>query len=327
MKQKSGAQICSAESSGRSSALHGLQAVVLATMAMGAADALATEGGGNSYPVGVETNNIGLMLPEGLHPFMYYSHYTATHFKDNNGDDNRQFARFRLESNVVAVRLSYVWPGVRVFGANVETRVAQPICDVDLDLAIATPRGPLDRSGSKTGLADTSFSPIILGWHAPTYHHTFGLESHLKDGSYNVSDRVNTGRNYYQVASFYALTWFPAKNVDINAKLRYAFNTRNKDTNYQSGDEATLEFSAGYHVMPSLALGLNGYIYRQTTDDQLNGLAVNGNGNRGRVNALGPYISYSFTPKVTLIVKLQSEFGAHNRPEGTRLWGQMRIPF
>ena len=113
------------------------------------------------------------------------------------------------------------------------------------------------------------------------------------------------------------------------AKLRVAGYPKieKKEEKPTDAAPATLEFSAGYHATPSLALGLNGYIYRQTTDDKLNGLAVNGNGNRGRVNALGPYVSYSFTPKVTLIVKLQSEFGAHNKPEGTRLWGQMRIPF
>jgi len=327
MKQKNGAQICSAGSWLKPLALHRWKAGVLATMAMGAVDALATEGGGNSNPVGVETNYNGMMPPEGLHTFAYYAHYTADRFKDNNGDDNRKFTRFKLESNGMALRVSYVWPGVRVFGATVETRLAQPVGHVDLKQAIATPSGPLDRSGGKTGLADFSFSPIILGWHSSTYHYTLGLEGHLKDGSYKVSDRVNTGRNYYQAGAFYALTWFPAESVDINAKLRYASNTRNKDTNYQSGDEATLEFSAGYHVTPSLASGVNGYIYRQTTDDTLNGLAVNGNGNRGRVNALGPYISYSFTPKMTLIVKLQSEFGARNRPEGTRFWGQTRIPF
>jgi hypothetical protein len=176
-------------------------------------------------------------------------------------------------------------------------------------------------------LADTSFSPIILGWHSPAYHQTVGLDSHLKVGAYDAADRVNTGRNYYQLAPFYALTWFPAKNVDVNAKFRYAFNTRNKATNYESGDEASIEFSAGYRATPSFAFGLNGYIYRQTTDDRQNGIRVNGNGNRGRVNAIGPYISYSFTPQVTLILKVQSEFDARNRPEGTRIWAQTRIPF
>ena len=181
----------------------------------------------------------------------------------------------------------------------------------------------LDRSGQHTGLADMSLSPVILGWHSPTYHQTVGLDTHLKTGSYDPAALVNTGRNYYQAAPFYALTWFPRK--DVNAKLRYAVNGRNKATNYHSGNEATLEFSAGWRASPKLALGLNGYLYRQTTDDKLNGGIVAAN--RGRVNALGPYVNYQVTPKFALLAKLQSEFDARNKPQGTRLWLQTRIPF
>jgi hypothetical protein len=305
------------------------QAVFAMAAAGSAFNAAATEGGGNSYPVGVETNYNGLMLPEGLHPFYYYSHYSASHSKDNQGNDNAKLASFHIESNIVAARLSYVWPGVKLFGANVETRLVQAVAAVNLDAAVARPGplGPLDRSGSRTGLADTAFTPFILGWHSAKFHQTLGLDTHLKVGSFDSAERVNIGRNYYQFAPFYAFTWFPAKNVDVNAKLRYARNTRNTETDYQSGDEATLEFSAGYHATPAFAFGVNGYLYRQTTDDRQHGVPVNGNGNRGVVNAIGPYLSYSVTPKVTLVLKVQSEFNARNRPEGTRIWVQARIPF
>jgi hypothetical protein len=306
-----------------------LHAAVMMAAATAAFNAVATEGGGNSYPVGVETNYNGLMLPEGLHPFYYYSYYSASHFKDNRGNNSAQLAKFHIESNIVAARLSYIWPGVKLFGANLETRVVQAVAKIDMDAAVARPAplAPLDHSGSRTGLADTSFSPLILGWHSPGFHQTLGLDTHLKVGAYDSAERVNTGRNYYQLAPFYAFTWFPTRDIDVNAKIRYAYNTRNTATDYKSGNEATLEFSAGYHATPAFAFGVNGYIYRQTSDDTQHGASVNGNGNRGSVNAIGPYFSYSITPKVTLVVKMQSEFNARNRPEGTRIWAQARIPF
>jgi hypothetical protein len=299
-----------------------------AALVLASTGAIATEGGGNSYPMGVETNYNGVMLPEGLHPFAYYAHYEASHSKDNSGNDNARLAYFGLRSDVVAGRLSYVWPGVRLFGATVETRVVQAVASVNLSLGIVRPppAGPLDRSGSRTGLADTAFSPIILGWHSPTYHQTAGIDSHLKTGTYDVAQRVNTGRNYYQLAPFYALTWFPFGGADVNAKFRYAVNSRNKATNYRSGDEASVEFSAGYRMTPVIAVGVNGYVYRQTTDDMQNGVAVNGNGNRGRVNVLGPYLVVSTSPRWSVIAKLQTDIDARNRPEGTRLWVQTRIP-
>lgn len=298
-----------------------------ALLALCGACAHATEGGGNSYPMGVETNYNGVMLPDGAHWFAYYSHYSATHSRNGVGIDNPQLARFRIDSDVVAPRLSYVWPGLTLFGARVETRVVQAIASVDLDAAIAK-RGlpPPDRGGYRLGLADMAFTPIILGWSWSNYHHTVGIDTHLKTGTYDVGERVNTGRNYAQAALFYAFTWFPAPGFDVNAKFRYAVNGRNKATNYQSGDEATIEFSGGYRISPDLAIGINGYVYRQTSDDRQSGIAVN-NGNRGRVNALGPYINYNLTPRMALVAKVQSEFGARNRPQGTRVWLQARIQF
>jgi hypothetical protein len=77
-----------------------------AALVIVSAAAMATEGGGNSYPVGVETHYNSLMLPEGLYPFVYYAHYEASHSKDNAGNDNPRLAYFGLRSDAVAGRLS-----------------------------------------------------------------------------------------------------------------------------------------------------------------------------------------------------------------------------
>lgn len=292
-----------------------------------AGPASATEGGGNSYPIGVDNTFAGYMLPEGAHWLLFYQHYTATQFKDNAGNDNPRFVDFRLQSDVVAPRLSYVWPGVVLLGANVETRIVQPISAVDLNLGIARPAPfpPLDHGGHKTGLSDLSFSPIILGWHGTTFHQTLGVETNLPTGSYDVHAYVNTGRNYDQVAPVYAFTWFPTPLSDVSAKFRWGFNDRNKATGYHSGNEASIEFSAGYRATLQLLVGLNGYIYRQTTDDEVNGVVVKGN--KGRVNALGPFASFRFSPNFSLTLRIQSEFGARNRPQGIRFWAMALCPF
>jgi hypothetical protein len=289
--------------------------------------ARATEGGGNSYPIGVDNTFAGYMLPEGAHWLLFYQHYSAPHFKDNAGNNSPRFSDFHLQSDVLAPRLSYVWRDVHFLGANIETRIVQPIAAVDLTLGIArrAPLLPLDKGGQKTGLADMSFSPVILGWHGATFHQTLGIETHLRTGSYDVHDNVNTGRNYNQLAPVYAFTWFPSARTDVSAKFRYGFNDRNSATGYRSGDEASVEFSAGYRVLQSLLLGLNGYVYRQTTDDDLNGVAVPDT--RGRVNALGLFASYRITPQFAVTLRMQSEFGARNRPQGTRFWAMVLLPF
>lgn len=289
----------------------------------------ATEGNGNSYPLGVETNMSGLMLPEGLTSLLYYTHYDASHVKGNNGDDNANIARYRIKSDTVSLRLSYVWPGVKWLGANVETRaaLAVPTIDLTLDVARPAPLAPLDKGGTTTDLGDLSFAPILLGWHGKTLHQTAGIETFLPTGAYDKDEPLNTGRNYYQVAPFYAVTWLPAERWEASAKLRYGINSKNDSTDYRSGDELTLEFSGGYRFTERLSAGINGYLYRQVSDDRLDGYSVNGNGNRGSVNALGPYVMYRFSKEFAVVAKWQEEFGAKNKAEGSRMWLQARLPF
>ena len=291
--------------------------------------ALASEGGGSQYPLGVETHFSGVMAPPGYHQFLYYSHYESSHSKDNNGDDNPRLAYFKIRTDSIATRASYVWPNITILGANVETRAAIALPTIELSLGIARPgpAGPLDRSGSKTGLADLSVHPVVLGWHLPTVHQMAGIELLFPTGAYDATAPVNIGRNYYGLGPSYSVTWLPRQGVDVSAKVRYGMSTTNKETNYRSGDELTFEFGGNFLVDRSIQIGATGYAYVQTTDDKQNGAIVNGNGNRGRVFALGPSMAYIFTPKVALIAKVQFEFEARNRSEGTRVWLQMKLPF
>ncbi|AWT12750.1 hypothetical protein DM292_17540 [Stutzerimonas frequens] len=306
----------------------GVSLAVAVSLACAGSLAQASESNGSQYPVGVDTNLSGLMLPEGLNMLLYYSRYTADTITDDHGDSRAAVADYDVEANVVATRFSYVWPGVKWLGANVETRLVLVVPTIDLTLDINRPGGlpPLDRGGSTTALGDTTFAPVLLGWHSKTLHQIAGVETFLPTGEYDVNEPVNAGRNYYQVAPFYAATWFPNPRWEASAKLRYGMNTTNADTDYRSGDELTLEFSGGYRLTERLSAGINGYWFEQTTDDEIDNRTV-AEGNQGSVKAIGPYVSYRFASNFALIAKWQEEFDAENRPEGTRLWLQARLPF
>lgn len=297
-------------------------------LACAAGSALATEGGGSSYAVGVETNFTGAMLPEGTHTLMYYQHYEAGHNKDHSGKDNPRFAYFKSQADVVALRLSHIWPGLRLAGAHVESRIVLsfPTLDAYAGLNRPAPAPVLDRSGTIQRQGDTTLAPLLLGWHHGPWHQMAGAEVVAPTGDYDADLPVNAGRNTWQLAALYGVSWLPG-TWEASARLRYATNRRNPATDYRSGDELSLEFSAGHKIAPGLSLGLNGYLYRQLSDDIQNGTAVNGTGNRGRVNALGPYLAWSLSRQFSLVTKLQQEFDARNRAEGTRLWVQGRYSF
>uniref|UniRef100_UPI003C7E95ED SphA family protein n=1 Tax=Pseudomonas veronii TaxID=76761 RepID=UPI003C7E95ED len=89
-------------------------------------------------------------------------------------------------------------------------------------------------------------------------------------------------------------------------------NTRNPATHYKNGVEYRHEFAVGQHFGPWTA-GIGGYYYRQFSDDDAPGLT---SGNRARVLALGPAISY-FKPGLPPVwLHVYKEHDAVNRAEG-----------
>lgn len=309
----------------------GTIALALAALVLESGPALATEQGGSSYPVGVELG-YGDMLPPGLYNLAYFSHAEATSLKGNSGQD-LGWARYRLTADTISYRMQYVW-NTTLIDASVETALVLPFPAIDLEKRVSSALP--DTSGRRFGLTDPLLVPVRLTWRGEGISHSAALEIVAPLGAYDVNARVNTGRNYWQFAPAYALTWRPTAETPIGLKLRYGINTRNKDTHYQSGDELTLEYNAGYKLSPAMTLGIQGYFFRQTTDDELNGQATSatngrlfgsGIGNRGSANSIGPFLSYRFSPRFAVTAKYQQDYDVKNRGEFKRFWLQTLLPF
>jgi hypothetical protein len=70
---------------------------------------------------------------------------------------------------------------------------------------------------------------------------------------------------------------------------------------------------------------VNGYLYKQTTDDQLNGTAVAG-GNRGRDLAIGPQFRFFIGPHSAFAFKYYRDTLVQNKPRGNAFWFQLGVP-
>ena len=305
--------------------------LALAALVLHGGPAGATELGGSSYPVGVELG-FGDMLPPGLYNLAYYSRAQASSLKGESGQD-LGWARYRLTADTVSYRLQYVWK-TTLLGASAESALVLPFPAIDLEKRIAAALP--DTSGSRFGMTDPLLVPLRLAWKGEGFNQSAGLEIVAPLGAYDMNARVNTGRNYWQFAPAYALTYRPSADTVWGLKLRYGMNTTNKATNYRSGDELTVEYSAGYKLTSTTAFGLQGYVYRQTSDDELNGqptslangrLVGSGTGNRGSVNSFGPFLSYMVAPRFVVTGKYQQDFGVKNRGEFRRFWLQALLPF
>lgn len=309
----------------------GTISLALTAMVLHGGLAGATELGGSSYPVGVELG-YGDMLPPGLYNLAYYSHAQASSLKGNSGQD-LGWARYRLTADTISYRMQYVWNST-LLGASAESALVLPFPAIDLEKQVSSALP--DTSGSRFGMTDPLLVPVRLTWKGEGLNQSAGLEIVAPLGAYDVNARVNTGRNYWQFAPAYALTYRPSAETAIGLKLRYGINTTNNATSYRSGDELTLEYNAGYKLSPATTFGLQGYVYRQTTDDDLNGqstsatngrLIGSGIGNRGSANSIGPFLSYRLSPRFAVTGKYQQDFDVKNRGEFRRFWLQTLLPF
>jgi hypothetical protein len=138
------------------------------------------------------------------------------------------------------------------------------------------------------------------------------------------------------------LTWL-VSGKELSLNIGNSVNFTNPATNYKSGDELYFTYVLQQYLSKKLAVGLEGYYYRQITNDVQNGVVVNttppanpfqsedplnqGPGNRGETFSLGPTVSYNPTENVFLNVHWVHEIFSYNRKQGDSVWLRAAVRF
>ncbi len=199
-----------------------------------------------------------------------------------------------------------------------------------------------------TGLGDTTFIPFFISFEAPGAYLHVNLspaEFTAPTGQYDRNDPIgaNVGQNYFSYRPAVVVTYLNPHGLELDANTNLSFNGINGATHYKSGDEFSVTFAAIQHFSPALGLGFEGYYYKQFTGDRQNGVEVNtvrplsafvpfdplnqGPGNKGQVFAIGPAMTYNFTPTVATDIRYQHEVFSDNRRQGEVLWGKVSASF
>ncbi len=266
----------------------------------------ATEMGGGAYPNGAEGFMAGTVPPPGTYIVNYLTHYSADEFLDDNG--NVLIPNFNLDVTANVIRIIHI-SKKQVLGGYWGMHLFIPLLKMDVSVP--------GLSHESTGLGDIIVDPFILSWHSKNWHFATGLDIYVPTGKYNKANLANLGRNYWTIEPIFGVTYLSDNGWDISGKFMCDFNTKNEDTDYQSGQEFHFDYTIAKRVN-NFALGLGGYYYQQITNDEQNGVKV-GDGFKGRVFAWGPQIKYDSGRK-SFILKYQKETGAEYRPEGEKLW-------
>ena len=286
----------------------------------------ATEGGGSSYPLGVNTVLSGKLPPPGLTNFIYVSEYKADKTIGNNGSEKSNIHDFDLNVKALSMRFDYVYSDYTILGATLSSRFIVPFVKGSVSFDVDTPAGRAHKSDKQEGIGDITLVPLLLGWSSPGLSQIVAVDIFTPTGSYDKDRLFNPGRNYWSFAPWYGITAYPIKNLEVSAKALYIINKENNDTHYKSGDEFNVDYNIGYNITQTLQAGVSGYFYKQITGDEQENFTGRNEANKGRAFAIGPAIKYQ-TPAWGVVAKWQHESHVVNRAEGDKIWLQAVFRF
>jgi hypothetical protein len=149
----------------------------------------------------------------------------------------------------------------------------------------------------------------------------------LPTGKYDSHKDINQGANFFSVNPYWAATWMPAQRWELSWRLHYLYNFKNDDPasssaqmfngapvkNTQAGQSAWANFTVSYEVVPNISLGLNGYYFKQITDDHVNGHRLSDS--KERVLGLGPGVFWKIKEDQGFWLNMYHETQVENRAQ------------
>jgi hypothetical protein len=282
--------------------------------------AYATENGGSVYPVGAETVLQG-MQPGAKETGLYTFHlvYDANELDDGSGKSYVPEFKLRVFAN--AVKIEHNW-GVPVLGGMWVSTIGIPVLYEELHVTTGSGTSIFN----KLGLSNLEIIPFGVTYNKGNWHWFYQGDFFPPGAPYDKNAAINIGQHHLAAGPTGAFTYLaPKAKWEVSSKADLIFNFEDGATKYKSGDELTWEYTGMRAISKKAALGLNGYLYKQLTDDQKNGVAVSG-GNRGRDLAVGPEFRYFFGEHKAFAFKYTRDTLVENRPRGNSFWFQLGIP-
>ncbi len=274
----------------------------------------ASENGASVYPIGVETVMPGMTPPpHGTMLYEYTAFVSANQTNDQNG--NAVPVEFGLRVFANAIKINHNW-GVHFLGGTLVSNIAIPFVDQQLHV--------IPGLFSKFAVGNIDISPLGLAYVRGRLHFYCEGDLYFPGTGHSSSDVLNIGQNNYASGPVGGITYLVGKE-EISSKLQYLINLPDVATNYHSGQEFLWEFDGMHAVHRKVAVGVNGFLYKQTTDDLMNNVVYSG-GNRGRDLGIGPEVRFNLISHGGFAVKYLRDTLVENRPPTNAFWFQLAVP-
>jgi hypothetical protein len=220
--------------------------------------------------------------------------------------------------------------GIEIFGAQYAYGATFVLGNVELDgnLAVGSLSQPFN--DDKTSYGDITLVPAIFYWNnGDKLHYSHSFWAVAPVGDYDKDDLANTGLNYWTFGTDFAMTYLNNETgQDYSLVVGYAYNMENNDTNYQSGDEAHVDYVINQFVSESLAVGIHGFYYRQISGDSGKGALLGDF--KAKASGIGPalmWIPPLYNDNVALVAKWIHEYDSENRLDGDHVYLSFMLSF
>ena len=187
------------------------------------------------------------------------------------------------------------------------------------------PSGP--ESQTVWGLTDLA-PAATLGWQSGADSWMVYVTGNVPVGSYDSQRLSNVGIGHAAVDAGGVYTYDSlTSGRSASAAVGITYNYTNPDTNYRSGIDSHLGWSAMLPLSETVRAGLSGYVYYQLTADS--GTGDHCGACKSRVAGIGPQLNYAFIvggQPWSANLRGYYEFWARNRLEGFALFATVTIP-
>jgi hypothetical protein len=224
------------------------------------------------------TNFLDAYVPQGLVFQQFFYNYNANGLRIR---DHRDSGKFKFKANVSLTQLVYI-SDIKLPGGFLGGEVILPYVSGHIRTPAVSDTG--------SGIGDTFVATFIQsdkklmtlpGRTIPVYWRLLA-GAFFPTGKYDHEKAFNPGCHLTTFHTYYAITAFPTPDWSASFRFMYFAHTANKQfgserDDLRPGQLFNVNCSTSYELLPGIRLGLMGHVWKQTTDDKLNGRHINGN--------------------------------------------------
>jgi len=215
-----------------------------------------------------------------------------------------------------------------VLGGRLQVGAAVPLAYSTMNASLQIREfGTFSGTASDFGIGDSLLTPFALYWNFGEFNAKLAQLVVAPTGHYDTNSVINVGRNYWAFDTQLGLTWLhKATGTEVSVLPGIMINTTNPATDYRTGTEFHLDFMVNQFVTPSIALGFQGYWYKQIEGDSGSGAKLGPF--MGESVGIGPAILWTpeaLKGRYAVVVKWLHDISETNRLNGE--WGQVTMSY